>query len=89
MDEKEVIYINEINDISLTKDDKDKYIIKYKDSILDDDFLINIAIQLETLAKKDIVNFTQEQLKTHYLSIDSLHKIYERQLKIMTNKIEK
>ena len=89
MDEKEVIYINEINDISLTKDDKDKYIIKYKDSILDDDFLINIASQLETLAKKDIVNFTQEQLKTHYLSIDSLHKIYERQLKIMTNKIEK
>lgn len=89
MNENEVIYINEIKDISLTKDNKDKYIIKYKDSILDDDFLINIAIQLETLSKKDIINLSQEQLKTHYLSINSLHKIYERQLKIMTKKIEK
>lgn len=89
MNEKEEIYINEIKDIPLTKDDKDKYIIKYKDSILDDDFLINIAIQLETLSKKDILNLSQEQLKIHYLSINSLHKIYERQLKIMTNKIEK
>lgn len=89
MDEKEVIYISKLKDVSISKDDKDRYIIKYKDSVLDDDFLINIAIQLETLAKKDIVNFNQEQLKTHYLSLDCLHKIYERQLKIMTNKIEK